>query len=123
MGGFGCQYRFSIFQKTRFRFSKKRIVKRNRDGENEINTNGAKVYVYAGNEVYFKEQISVKGYLSSSTNDVHFGLGEKEQIDSVKVVWLDGTKSLNTSTEINTRVTIEKENTILFSMFNFAFCV
>ncbi|RCT53986.1 VCBS repeat-containing protein [Winogradskyella sp. KYW1333] len=82
-----------------------------RKGENEINTNGSKVYVYAGNEVYFKEQISVKGYLSSSTNDVHFGLGQKEQVDSVKVVWLDGTKSLNTSIEINTRVTIEKENT------------
>ncbi|WP_411893433.1 VCBS repeat-containing protein [Winogradskyella sp. A2] len=81
------------------------------NANNGINTNGTKVFVYAGDEVYFKEQISVKGYLSSSTTDIHFGLGETSKIDSLKVVWLNGTETINTSVAINSKVTVQKENT------------
>jgi hypothetical protein len=76
-----------------------------------LNTNGAKVYVYADNKQFYKEQISVKGYLSSSTRLVHFGLGELAKIDSVNVVWNDKTKTKLTDLKVNSVVDIQKGNT------------
>ncbi|WP_299119980.1 VCBS repeat-containing protein [uncultured Winogradskyella sp.] len=79
-----------------------------------INTNGTKIYLYANNQTFYKEQTTVKGFLSSSTAKVHFGLGELASIDSLKVVWQDGTQSITKNPNINTLVTIEKENTSNF---------
>ena len=78
---------------------------------NGLNTNGTKVYLYSGDKTFYKEEITVKGFLSSSTRNVHFGLGEITKIDSIKVVWNDGTQSVKTGLKINTIATIHKENT------------
>ncbi|MFS4416005.1 VCBS repeat-containing protein [Maribacter sp. 2307ULW6-5] len=48
---------------------------------------GAKVTVYAGNNVLKKELTVVKGFQSSSTRHLHFGLGQDAVLDSVKIEW------------------------------------
>ncbi len=78
---------------------------------NSINTNGAKVYLYSGNKSFYKEESTVRGFASSSTRKVHFGLGKLNTIDSLKVIWYDGTQTLNNGIKINSLVTISKENT------------
>lgn len=82
------------------------------------NTNGAKIYLYANNQTFYEEQTTVKGFLSSSTAKVHFGLGELTQVDSLKVVWKDGKQSIAKNPKINTLVTIQKENTSNFNYNN-----
>jgi hypothetical protein len=76
-----------------------------------INTNGVKVYLYAENKRFYKEQTTVRGFLSSSTRKIHFGLGTISKVDSIKVVWNDGTKSIQKEVTINQEITIQKEKT------------
>lgn len=76
-----------------------------------LNTNGAKVYLYAENKRFYKEQTTVRGFLSSSTRKIHFGLGAISKVDSIKVIWNDGTKSIQKEVAINQEITIQKGKT------------
>jgi len=80
------------------------------DPRNGVNTNGAKVYLFSGSKSFYKEEITVKGFASSSTRKVHFGLGKLTSIDSLKVIWNDGTQSVKKEIPINSVVTIKEEN-------------
>ena len=51
---------------------------------------GAKVFVYANNQLQMLEQQPARGYQSSVSPVLHFGMGSADRIDSVKVVWLGG---------------------------------
>lgn len=48
------------------------------------------------------------GYCSQNTNEVHFGLGEATQVDSIKVFWPDGQVEVFTNFSINSRHTVVK---------------
>lgn len=75
------------------------------------NPNGAKVYLYAEGQKYFKELTSTRGFQSSSSHKVHFGLGQKTQIDSLQVVWLDGEVQIEKGLTINMHHNITKNST------------
>jgi enediyne biosynthesis protein E4 len=81
------------------------------ESNKSLNTNGAKVYVYAGGKQFYKEQTTVKGFLSSSTRKVHFGLNELTKIDSLKVIWSSGSQTVKKDLKSNQIITVEKENT------------
>jgi hypothetical protein len=85
------------------------------EANNSLNTNGAKVYLYSGDTFIYKEQTTVKGFLSSSTKKLHFGVGELASIDSLRVVWMDGTQTVKKNIVINSLVSINKENTSKFN--------
>ncbi len=73
---------------------------------------GAKVYVFAdaaGVNIQVQELFPVRGYQSSVTNSLHFGLGNAARIDSVRVEWPDGTRQTESSVNINSRVVIEQK--------------
>lgn len=59
---------------------------------NNKNTDGlgTKVTIYYGNKIQWLDQMPAKGYLSSVSSMLHFGLGKQKTIDSVRVVWLSG---------------------------------
>jgi hypothetical protein len=65
------------------------------------NPNGAKIFVHANGNTYFKELSTVRGFQSSSTHQLHFGLGNLNKIDSVAVLWLDGKKQIERDLAIN----------------------
>jgi len=77
--------------------------------------NSVKVKLYANGKSYYKEQSTVKGYLSSSTRNLHFGLGEADKVDSLSVVWLDGTISKMNELAINSIVSIEKAGNLAYN--------
>jgi hypothetical protein len=71
-------------------------------------TNGTKVYAYSGDEKYYQELQSVKGYQSSSSHYLHFGLNKATSLDSLLVVWPDLSRQVLTSVAVNTALTITK---------------
>jgi enediyne biosynthesis protein E4 len=74
---------------------------------NGKNTNrsaiGARVTLTAGNQVYKRELVGTRGYLSSSELVLTFGLGRAKTIDRVEIVWpgSDTTPQVITDLAIN----------------------
>jgi enediyne biosynthesis protein E4 len=68
---------------------------------------GSKISVYYNGKMQYAEHQIVRGYKSSVENFVHFGLGTTSKLDSVSVVWPNGTSqvlknvALNTTMEVN----------------------
>ena len=48
-----------------------------------------------------KESKRIRGYLSSVDKDIHFGLGERRAIDSIKVVWSSGKSEIKYLSGVN----------------------
>lgn len=48
---------------------------------------GAKVVLYKDDQVFYQEQIPVRGFQSSVDYTLHFGLGLHSSIDSLQVIW------------------------------------
>ena len=66
---------------------------------------GAKVYVYSNGQLQMLEQQTARGYQSSVSPIMHFGLGDITNLDSVKVIWPGG--MYETKVNISTGQTIE----------------
>jgi hypothetical protein len=67
---------------------------------------GAKVTLYQNGGIQYFENKTVRGYLSSNEPVVHFGLGSVAAIDSVQVVWSDGSQNIVKEKEINRTLTL-----------------
>ncbi|MEO8109050.1 MAG: VCBS repeat-containing protein [Ginsengibacter sp.] len=50
---------------------------------------GAKIKLYCGKNVYYQEQMPVRGFQSSVDHVLNFGIGKNKEIDSLIVVWPD----------------------------------
>ncbi|MBW3466489.1 VCBS repeat-containing protein [Arthrospiribacter ruber] len=70
---------------------------------------GSKVTVYTSEGNYFQEQSPVRGFQSSVSTTLHFGLGGNSKIDSIKVIWPGGKSSVIQNPKVNTTLSI-KEN-------------
>ena len=73
---------------------------------------GSKVLVNAGKNVLYKDLQTVRGFMSSSTSKMHFGLGDIKKIDSIKVVWPDQTVQIIVNPAINTELTISQASNL-----------
>ncbi len=51
---------------------------------------GAKITIYAGGKVQHLEQMPVRGFQSSVSHRLHFGLAENTKVDSMLIRWPDG---------------------------------
>jgi len=67
---------------------------------------GSKIYLYEGGAVQYLEQMPTRGYQSTVTNNLHFGLDDKEFADSIRVEWPGGRISRLTRTKANQIITI-----------------
>lgn len=56
-------------------------------GQNKVLPNGSKVELYTSEGLQVQEYNTVRGYLSSVSPLLHFGLGTSQKIDSVLVTW------------------------------------
>ena len=65
---------------------------RNENGATAI---GAKVYGYAGGEMFFAELVPMKGFQSSVDPRIHLGIGAHTSLDSLTIVWGDNTSRLS----------------------------
>lgn len=67
---------------------------------------GARVELYAAGQLQVQEAYPVRGYQSSVSPVLHFGLATTATIDSIRIVWPQGKVSTHTVNRLNQRVKI-----------------
>lgn len=73
-----------------------------------LNANGfgAKLYLYNGEGVQQQEQNPVRGYFSSVSQQLFFGLGKESHADSLVVIWPDNKKQVLKNVAADTLITL-----------------
>ena len=75
-------------------------------GSDDVLPNGSKVSVYTSEGLQIQEYNTVRGYLSSVSPLLHFGLGAAKQADSIVVNWSNGTVTKLDATKSNQRLAV-----------------
>ncbi|KAA3437589.1 VCBS repeat-containing protein [Rufibacter hautae] len=71
---------------------------------------GAKVILYQKGQQQLQEQMTSRGFQSSVSPVLHFGLGGNGTIDSLRVVWLGGKQQVLRDVKANQVLTLEEKN-------------
>ncbi|WP_161888506.1 VCBS repeat-containing protein [Pontibacter russatus] len=80
---------------------------------------GAKVMLYKDDQQQYQEQMPTRGYQSSVSPVLHFGLGEAAVVDSLRVVWQSGKQQVLYEVKANQVLALqEKEATVLYRYLN-----
>jgi len=74
---------------------------------------GAKVIVKSTQGEQIQEQLLTRGFQSSVEPIIHFGLGNQTEVDSVKIVWLDGAEQVLINPKINQVLEVHHSNSVL----------
>ncbi len=72
---------------------------------------GTKVFSYHNGILQYKELYTVRGFQSSSEPIIHFGYGNVEKIDSIKIVWPNRTYQILKNVTVNQTLTLAPEST------------
>jgi len=67
---------------------------------------GSKVTVYVQGEQQYAEQYPTRGYLSSVSPVLHFGLGDRRRVDSLRIVWPDQKEQVLTDIQADQILTL-----------------
>src|SRR5690606_93394 len=71
---------------------------------------GTKVYSYQDGGLQFKELFPTRGFQASSEPMVHFGYGNLQTIDSIKIIWPNKTYQILKNVAVNQTLTISPES-------------
>ncbi|MDC6365505.1 MULTISPECIES: VCBS repeat-containing protein [Flavobacteriaceae] len=72
---------------------------------------GTKVYSYHNGTLQFKELFPTRGFQASSEPVIHFGYGNVQKVDSLKIIWPNKTYQTVKNVTVNQTLTIKPENT------------
>lgn len=78
-------------------------------GQNKFGI-GAKVILYAGKNIFYQELMPVRGFQSSVDHVLHFGVGKKDIIDSLMVIWPSGEYSVLPNISIDREIHLKQED-------------
>jgi len=78
--------------------------------EQNRNGIGTKIYVYTDSLQQFKEHFTSRGYQSSTTHKIHFGVKNINKIDSILAIWPDGSEQILKNQKVNKTITIDHKN-------------
>lgn len=78
--------------------------------KNNPNAIGAKVTAYFDGKAQSAQVVSARGYISTSENIVHFGLGKASKVDSVIITWNGNKRLVTKNLNINKTNKIKLEN-------------
>jgi hypothetical protein len=70
---------------------------------------GTKLKLVTGDKTLIREHVSGEGYFSSNAQEVHFGLGSAEKIDSLTITWPNGKKQTLNDIKPNQTITLTEE--------------
>lgn len=73
---------------------------------------GAKITLNVGKKILYQEHFPSRGFMSSVDHKINFGLGGIESIDSVRVVWPDGTISVQSEVRSNQTIHVYQDDGI-----------
>lgn len=76
---------------------------------------GAKIFLYSNGVMQYKELYTVRGFQASSEPVIHFGLGNQQIVDSLKIVWPNKTFQTTSNVEVNQTIEINLGNTSVFN--------
>jgi enediyne biosynthesis protein E4 len=71
---------------------------------------GAKIWLYTNGKQQYLEQNPARGYQSSVSPVLHFGLGADQVIDSLRVVWTSGKQQLLKQVKSDQLLTLTEKN-------------
>ncbi|MEM9361659.1 MAG: VCBS repeat-containing protein [Bacteroidota bacterium] len=80
------------------------------EGKNHFGI-GSKVFSYHNGILQFKELFPNRGFQSSSQPIVHFGYGQAQKVDSLKIVWPDKTYQILKGIDVNQNLKVVKNDT------------
>jgi enediyne biosynthesis protein E4 len=92
-------------------------VKLNGSGYNTTGI-GSKVFLYHGEDIFYREQNPTRGFQSSVDHVLHFGLAERTAVDSLLVIWTDG--SYQTLHDVSVNQTLELHQTDAGGSFDYS---
>ena len=78
--------------------------------QGNLNGLGAKIALFCQGQWQYVEQFTSRGFQSSVSNEIHFGLGSAEEIGEIRVTWPDGKQQILGSVKVNQRIIIKHEN-------------
>ena len=84
-----------------------------RGSESNRNGIGAFVEILAGDLKHARHSVPLSGYLSNNENTLHFGLGEADAIQSLKVRWPNGGVQEFTDLPVNKNIVILEDSSAL----------
>jgi enediyne biosynthesis protein E4 len=70
---------------------------------------GAVVKLYTGKEIMTRQVQPAGGYLAQSSKTLHFGLGDRKEIDRVEILWPSGKRQTIPNPAINQRVDVVEQ--------------
>ena len=79
---------------------------------------GAQVKIYSKATVQQLEQYLSRGYLSSVSPILHFGLGQNNAVDSLEIVWNSGKKQVIVQVKANQTITFKENEAKLKANFS-----
>jgi hypothetical protein len=71
---------------------------------------GAKVTIYVKDRKQYLEQMPTRGYQSSVSPVLHFGLGQDKMIDSLRIVWQQGKEEIICNIKGDQQLTLQEKN-------------
>jgi hypothetical protein len=71
---------------------------------------GTKVIIYSAGKKQYLEQMPTRGYESTVSAVLHFGLGDSKQLDSLRVTWQSGNTQLLKSVKGNQLITLSEKD-------------
>ncbi|WP_298368278.1 VCBS repeat-containing protein [uncultured Lutibacter sp.] len=84
----------------------------------EKNKNGigtiVKVHLKNGSQM-IRQLFNTRGFLSSMSNKLHFGLSKNDTIKNVEIIWQDGHKELLSNISLNNEVLVDYKNSTVVS--------
>jgi hypothetical protein len=79
---------------------------------------GSKITIYTKGEKQYLEQMPMRGYLSSVSPTLHFGLGNHDTVDSLQIIWPDGQEQQLTDIPADQQITLQQEKASVTSPEN-----
>jgi hypothetical protein len=73
---------------------------------------GAKITIYVNNKKQYLEQMPSRGFQSSVSPILHFGLGKDKQIDSLRIVWQQGKEQIVKNIKANQLLVLNEKNAV-----------
>ncbi|HEX6846634.1 MAG TPA: VCBS repeat-containing protein [Chitinophagaceae bacterium] len=73
---------------------------------------GAKIFCYTGKSFQLLEQMPARGYQSSVSEVLHFGLGKFTEVDSLKIIWPGGKSEVIYKIKTDQTVVLKQEKAI-----------
>ncbi|WP_299435511.1 VCBS repeat-containing protein [uncultured Aquimarina sp.] len=74
---------------------------------------GNRVVIKTGEEIQMQELTLTRGFQSSVAPEIHFGVGDLEKIDELKVIWTDGKVQNIKDLKTNQHITLKQSEAIV----------